>query len=489
MTKIVVLKFVLQMLNHLKRKQRTFVKQQIELAISANSCVHSQFTSYLGLDIVKSELPTDKPAIEKDTPGPGTLSSEKGKPESTEGSDDDSDFDIDGTNEGHSSSSLFPLWLREKFRKGEVSTSLSDIFHMHLYFCYPQVEDFSCHDSHSLSFPILTTIFGILQHDTKVESPENIDGQLTCYSRGATASCQIIELQPTKELPGFSLVPSISTIPSLPFSVRKNLFFSSLFITDVVDIDLLESFNEDWKLFASVVVFWARTASFPEITYYHLHSLIICMIALGVVDKKVGRIRHEKNYVAAKKAHASKIINEKNSDMKAQEEGFLSHISESECLSFAESLLQFHQFKSKLVFRPIMHVFAQFQACLHTVMSLNCILEFPVPQCQLPDTFSGSLIYAVCVNLKRKNDVGSYIKNLMGATPSLYQLYKDLLDKFASLLPDTLNISKQGKHKTRTQNSMPTSDGNLSHQGNDASSSLSLELDTNNKFSLLSTVV
>ncbi|XP_034230981.1 protein asteroid [Thrips palmi] len=470
-----------KMLNHLKKKQRAYVKHQIELAIAANSCFHSEFTSYLGLDKEGFETVTAVPSCGLMSP-----SSEQDTSENSEDDGDDSDCDLDEENESHEANSLFPLRLREKFRKGELPTFLSDIFHLHLYFCHPQVDDFSCSDSHSLSFPILKIIYGFLQHGAEVESPDKIDGSLTCYTRSVTAGCQMIELQPTKELPGFSPLPSLLTLSSLPLSVRKQLLFSSLCIFDKKDVDIVETLSEDWKLFASVVIFWARTTSFPKITCHHLHSLLICMIALGVVDRIVGRIRNKKK-LASKRAHCLKNVNQENnesSNLKTQGNVHLLKISVSECLSLAESLLPFYQFQSKQFSRQIVHVFAQFQACLSMAMTLNSLLEFPVSQCQLSETFSGSLAYAAFVNLKNKKDVGAYVSTLMGTAPSLYQMYKDIQDKLTSLLPE-LDVCIKGRRKTKNKSCRPTPKENLAQQGKGAPSGSQTNI-SNNRFSLLS---
>lgn len=473
---------ITKMLKQLKKKEQPFVKKQMELAIHANRRVSSKFTPYLGVETVKVVPQSGNSSLD--------LMSEtlvKDETETTESGDENSDCDpMDELHEANLPSSFFPSWLKEKFRKGELSTCLSDIFHLHIYLCHPQVENFSHHDSHSISFPILKIIFGILKHGAHVESLKRKDGMLSCYTRKGSDSLQIIDLEPTMDVPGFSTLPTTSSIPNLPLSVRRTFFFSSLGIYDINDVHLLESFSEDWKLFASVIVFWSRTVEFPKITFHHLHSLIVCMVALGVVDKKVGRIRNQKD-LQSRKAHFSKTVNQKgleSSDLKDQENATLANVSESDCLSLAESLLQLHQFRCKQISKDIVHTFAQFQACLGMIMALNSLLEFPVNQCQLSYTFSGSLAYATCLSLRMTN-VEVFIRTLMGKTPSLYQMYKDILDKFTSLLPDKLAVRKNGKLKTKTNRR--TLGGNLQQQRNKESKKF-VPGHTSNKFSLLSNV-
>lgn len=409
------------------------------------------------------------------------------------------------TNE--SEAACFPEWLRDKFRRGELPSYISDVVHLHIYFCQPQVEDFTLIDSHRLSFQILSVICGLLLSKFGEQPLDSKGSSIICYTRSSASRHEKFQLQSALSLPHFIEIQSISN------SARKLLLLSTVGLKDCQEISVLDSFDERWQLFALTVVFWARNASSPPVTNCHLHALVVGMIALAVVDKKVGHIRHLKG-IAKRKASLQKT-DVKISQAKTEQEKFMTNITtitdsacsnvdfvsslggifrqvtEIECLLVADSLIQFHQIDAKLkcsprLFAPgIVHSFAQLQACLLQIMSLNSLLGFPFAQCKVAEIYSGTFACMAYMSFNKKSDIHRFVQTLLISSPTLFDLYNKLLNKFLNLLPNIPVLFRKGRKKKRKYSNRTCSDSSVAVTVQSDQESES-GFDVENKFSVLS---
>lgn len=519
----------MQILNHLRKGDRDYVKKQIVQSVASYSDCSSELISYLGLNdhnedqsgSLVAQILIQEGDYESENEFPEKLGNSGEESDSDSSSDVSSGCDLVETkSESHlPNSSKFPPWLKDKFRRGVLPSCLSDIYHLHTYFCQPQVEDLTLNDSHALSFPILKVICGFLLGDVQkrnAQSAEASECSLTCYTRGVGVKPQKIELKSGACLPCLSPLPPLADIPNLLISVRRSILYSSLGITGYEDTKVLESFGCKWELFALAVVFWARNAASPAVTNCHLHAIIMCMITLGVVDEKLGQIRTKKGILKRK---AEKLLNSDNEtpdgNFKSQKDDtqnycketetmsgvpndhncnmndLLRKVSETDCLDVIESLLQFHQMDGKLSGSlrqfcvSTVHIFAQLQACLLQALSLNSILDLPVPPCLISETYSGTVAYMAFSNFNRRSDVEAYITTLMCNAPSVYVVYKALLTRFQILLPNVPVLCRKGKRKSKRKH-RKMSNNNTDVEDTDSLDASEEAIDVNNKFSILS---
>lgn len=512
---------VTKILSHLRKKDRFHVKKQIELSVSGYGGSQSELLSYFSVEVPEMDSNIiDSSANIFNNDDSSHTDDSSGESDSAEDDSDESSDEIiasEGEEEiechepNLGSSSTFPNWLKEKFRRGELPSYVSDIYHLHIYFCQPQVEDFSVSDSHTISFPILNVICGLLfSKELDHETPQR-ERKFVCFSRSLGLKHQKVFLQPLSTLPCLPCFPPLSCLLDISLSVREQVLYNTLGIHVEEEIATIKSFEEKWRLFAMALVFWARSTTYPNVTNCHLHAIIIGMIALGVVDKKIGRVRSQNK---ALKLNAQKSgRTECNSMLTAAVEcdaqleldscnelgdktgdnykEMISKVTESDCLNLVEFLLQFHKMDGKLkgsprLFSPlIVHLFAQLQTCLLQVMTLNSILGYPVPQCQLAETYSGTVAYQAFANLNKRSDVNGFIKAQMINSPSVYLIYKALLDKFLFLLPNIPVLLRKGKRKSKRNNKRSDS-ATSDHEVGGPDEEPEQNLDINNKFSILS---
>lgn len=366
--------------------------------------------------------------------------------------------------------SKFPPWLRDKFRRGELPSFVSDIYNFHLYFCKSQMEDFTLDDSQILSFPILQVLCRFLLCNDQGTNENDHNYRITCYLRRSIFKMQKFKLEATCELPCLTYIPPISLLPSLSDSVRKDVLYNTLGFSSADDIELAESFGEKWQLFAMVVVFWARSATNPKVTNCHLQAVIISMLVLGVIDVKIGRVRHQRD-ITKRKAKNLQRIQQKCANIESGEtiqefstassqvplKDALAKVSEADCWNFAEFVLQCNQINGKLLTNPkqfsplLVHSLAQLQGCLNQALVLNSILGFPIPQCHISETYSGTITYMAFSNFNARNDVELYVKGQMRNSPSVYDIYSALWVKFKSLLPALTVLFRKSKKKVKVK--------------------------------------
>lgn len=499
---------VRKILNHLRKDHRKFVQSQIELSISGYSRGQSNLISFFGWESSDSDQQaTDTAAVFNfgDDLNSEEDSSEESVTSEAESQDEDnSDDNITGQiNEGFKvpeptpwTDSNFPEWVRDKFRKGELPSFVSDIYHLHFYFCQPQVEDFTWQDSHTLSFPILQVNTGLLFGNCQDHCSECKNCSIICYTRISGSKHQRLELLPVTSLQCLAPFPAISNLIAVPKSVKKLVLYTALGITDSKDMDVIESFRGEWMLFVLALVYLARNPS-SSITNCHLHALVMGMLLLGVVDKKLGRIRHKKDVLRrttnnpCNKPCSLKSNLEVSSDFARIPEDILSTVSESECLNVVESLVQFHCVDAKLRSSPrqfspnIVHIFAQLQACLLQIMALNSLLDSPLPECLISETFSGTTAYMAYINFNKRKNVGSYVQSLLTSSPNLFHIYKAILDKFLYLLPSIPVLLRKGKRKSKKRQFVDSALSDVDSENVADSKQEESPIDLNNKFSVL----
>ncbi|KAK3922417.1 Protein asteroid [Frankliniella fusca] len=498
---------VTKILNHLRKKDRFHVKRQIELSVCGYGDSRSELLGYFSVETEKTDTKTienQEPTFSNDDSS--SIDDSSSESDSSEDDTHESDNDISASDEEDDDcddvyfgrTSAFPVWLREKFRRGDLPSFVSDIFHLHTYFCQPQVEDFTLSDSHTLSFPILNVICGLLFSKEQGEESTQRCHPLICFSRGMGSKHQKVKLQPLLSLPCLPCFPPLTCLPNLPLAIRKEVLYDALGIQAQEGV-VLNSFGDKWSLFAMAVVFWARSTTYPNVSNCHLHAIVIGLIALGIVDKKLGRVRSQ-NKAVKMIAQVSQEKTECNAQFDSCAElghkpdecldDILSKVTEVDCLNLVEFLLQFHKMDGKLKGSPRLfspptaHIFAQLQTCLLQVMTLNSILEYPVPQCKISETYSGTVAYQAFATLNKRSDVNAFVKGHMANSPSVYHIYKSLLNRFDALLPNIPVLFRKGKRKSKRKNQHRDSRADSDHEeGQDEEPELNYDI--NNKFSIL----
>lgn len=94
------------------------------------------------------------------------------------------------------------------------------------------------------------------------------------------------------------------------------------------------------------------------------------------------------------------------------------------------------------------HVFCQWQSCLQMGLYLNQLLSTPLPEPDLTQLYSGSLVHGLCQQLLASTSAES----LLNMCPEAKQLYEHLFNATRSYAPAELFLPKtQSNSKKRRQ--------------------------------------
>lgn len=387
-----------------------------------------------------------------------------------------------------------PDWLLDSFRGGKVHSCVMDILTLRTYFCVPQIEEYAYPHSHQISLAILRVIAGLLL--------ESNDILLRYWTRNNKNKLDWFTVEPITATNFCNKFPSLKRLPETPLSIRKQIFMEALSLEKE-----LISVPCEWELFVATTVFWLKNMKDPCVSVYHLHTLVMCIVCINLIDSHLGRYRIKRTFTKK----YGKLLSAKEQQMKASKSipnpastvkldineekstisDCLKNVLKEDCIVIFNSILPYHHISEQLKIKPkhfdrtIVHAFSQFQSCFHLALVLNSVLNFPIEHCFVSKFFSGTFIYNMYTNLSKRSNLDAYIETFFSRVPRILQLYKQIINFILSLVPDTMfteTITKMRKKKKK-----PKSPLVLTSQVDKCDNSEEeLFVDENNKFSLLS---
>lgn len=388
--------------------------------------------------------------------------------------------------------SILPEWFKVSFSRGLLHSSFLDMLIHNIYFLTPQVEDFSLPFAHQISLPIINQIFDILITCDGYANKNVLD----CYSRGKSGGLKQFFL--TVQTFSTSIINSVSlsNLPLLSVHDRVTVLLQTMGLSQ--DIAIINQFTEDWKLFVIALVYWFRNMKEPKGNFSHLNAAILCAIALKVIDVNCGYCRNTKTLKKSLDMLTKASSKEPNFPTnKISENCFIENgnyfkevidkILIKDCFAAAESLLHFYKIDErsktnvKLYCKTTVHAFAQLQSCIFHCRQLNSLLNFPLPQIQMSQFFTGTLIYNLYTSFQKRSDVSNYISFLLCNGQSILNLHNTFVKTVMTMLLSVPYLNKKrNKRKKKSQSVRVESSDDSSVSDSDTFE------DVNNRFNAIS---
>lgn len=387
-----------------------------------------------------------------------------------------------------------PQWFINEFKLGRYPSYFIDLIIRRLYVCPAQIEDYLHAPSTIASLKIISIIYGLLVSE--------LDGNKTSMkymTRGENKKIKRYQLEYNDNILGCKL-PSLSNLREVPIIIRKEILDSTL---GIVNENCIHEIPSAWMLYIATIKYWINQQQESLKFDCHIYALLLAML-FNIIDHKIGFYRilnsfqdkHNRtvqNILSARKMENYQPQYSNNTTLLDA----IYEINVDDCLIAASFFVVNFEMDRKLYSQPkkfnvtIVHGFSQFQNCLRHSMHLNALLGYPYEQTKIANMFNGTLLYNLCTNFKKRDDIETYISLVLKNSPSLLRLYNVLLLKVKPLLGITLEkkVNKYKKQKIRYERknySTQVDDREETVQTRESVSEIYF-YDINNPFSVLGT--
>lgn len=492
-----------KIIGHIEKGKKEWIRSQINIGMAGYKHEHSDAYNFFGFsdghDKIESasvESTENSEIVEEsisDNESSETLEeddepqSETGEQVSESEEELENDVEFENMNDFDFMQFTPPDWLLEKILNGRLPRYIVDLITLRLYINAPQVENFLLPDSNLISVPILRLIFTLLH------SPEKRDFR---YLTRVTRRTDI----EYKHFESLHIDIKFDGNKKDNFETFK-LIFDDCERSKEVFAAIEEKVPSEFKLLLLAIVYWSQYSDHFNVVY--VSSLILNVIALSVNDSVLGafrnRIKFEKihNVNSAKKSNNNK---EKMYGPDVSIQNCLDRVTKDQCILAQSNMLDLFFLSSKLRTKhsefssDILHGFAEFQAIVYQMNSLNILCGEKYPNVEMAKCFNGLFLYNAYNTLKDRPNVIYYIeKFILNDSPALFAFYEAmmsvltpfiecLLEKTISRRKKRRNINKKlarERRKNGENEQVVTKNDDISdHSGSEYE-------DLNNKFSLL----
>ncbi|XP_011701331.1 PREDICTED: protein asteroid homolog 1-like [Wasmannia auropunctata] len=389
-----------------------------------------------------------------------------------------------------------PQWFINEFKQSRYPSYFIDLVIRKLYVCPTQIEDPSHVSSIIVSLKIIGVIYGLLMSGVKGRKTD-----MEYITKDENKKIKRYQLEYSDNILGCKLPPLLN-LREVPIVIRREILNTTLTISNANYINEIPSI---WMLYIATMKYWIGQQQEPSKFNCHIYSLLFALL-FNIIDHNIGfsrilskfnqrfsrtvdNIRHERrvrNYQPQYSINATLVdaIHEVNAD---------------DCLITAAFFISNFEIDQKLYMQPkkfniaIVHGFAEFQNCLRHSMNLNALLEYPYEPIKVANVFNGTLLYNLCSNFKKRDDVEVYINLILQDSPSLSRLFNILLLKVKPLLNTALErktekVDKCKKQKTKRHEKKEYIPHEEDREEEKTCESTSEEFyDINNPFSILGT--
>lgn len=498
-----------KIIGHIEKGKKEWIRTQINIGMAGYKHEHSDAYNFFGFSDSNDKIeipivePIDSENIEEsisDNESSETL--EEGDVEEFSQSESDEEVSekeeeaelenevesqIGNTNDFDFIQFTPPDWLLEKILNGRLPRYIVDLITLRLYINAPQVENFLLPDANLISVPILRLIFTILH------SPERRDFR---YLTRVTRRTDI----EYKHFESLDVVTKFDGNKKDNFETFK-LIFNDFERSNQVFAAIEEKVPSEFKLFLLAIVYWSQYSDHFNVVY--VSSLILNLIVLSVNDPVLGafrnRLKFEKihNVIEAKKPKDKK---EKVDGSDSNIQNCLDRVTKDQCILAQSNVLDLFFLSNKLRAKhtgfssEILHGFAEFQAIVYQMNSLNILCGEKYPNVEMAKCFNGLFLYNAYTTLKERPHVKYYIeKFILHDSPALFAFFEammSILTPFIECLSkETIskrkkrrNINKKlARERRKNEENEPVFNNN-----DDVSEHSGPEFeDLNNKFTLL----
>lgn len=309
--------------------------------------------------------------------------------------------------------SMIPTWYVSQHREGIIPPTCIDIITLHRKLLIPQVEDpKSSGSSYQCSESIRKYMYGVLLSEDidDVQQNEGVASNRKCVVEEFDRNAHVIIVKPVYpliRLAEYGKLPRLSEIPNLSTCEKENI----LRLVINMPSFSIDHMTKDLELVLGIVVFWIKEAK-PQITIFHLQSVLVCLIMLKVkwVLSKHYAPGGEKNLIE---------IAVLGMDTKYREE-----------VRFRLNSFNTGPKHNKRnpVECDLIHGFAQLQTCIMATMHFNYLLMCPFPSPCIPHIFSGTFLYSFCIALQNQRSPHVFIHELLSKDSILSRVYQCLYD-------------------------------------------------------------
>lgn len=357
---------------------------------------------------------------------------------------------------------LAPFWFIEKFHGAHFPSYFIDMLTRQMYFCPVQIEDFAHPTCINISLKIIRVIFKLLNSGTSNASV------MEYVARGKLTNISTYKLHCDDHI-FHCKFPPLAQLADLPFIIRKEIFDNALGITGYQ----LDDFPPHWRLFIATAHYWINEAEPIFSTNCHLYALLFGMM-YHVIDRQIGFHRSqayfERNFsrdVAIVHQARYGLIPPPVQNISLSDA--LYQVSREDCLIAAPFFLTNFIIDQGLLMNPkkfhvsSVHAFSLFQNCLRHSSHLNALLGYPYESVHVAELLNGTLLYNLYNNFKSRQDVDSYIGQVLRDSPSLLQLFVSLVTAVRTIcgkaFENRVNARKRKKNRNRAGGSNQAVDG------------------------------
>lgn len=335
---------------------------------------------------------------------------------------------------------MFPEWLQDKFMSGSLPRFVVDMFAGRRYVNYPQVEDLTLEDANSISYPILMRLYALLQHPNKPTL-----WYMTRVQRYARFYYKKFDA---------TMVPDVTFNPEKQRNQQQFHFVFEKFPLQILFNDV-KDLPDGLRLYLLAVVYWMSQSKFT--TSLHLHSVLLCVIAMYLIDRKFSVTHDEQKFV---KGYRKLLEELKSTTITSPDDNSTfpelnKALTKQEAIIVMEKLLTNFSVNQKFerrhadFDRTVVHVFSELQSVCLFLHTLNAVSNNPFPVMQISQLFHGMFLYNTFVNLKSRADPWNYVKEQIFINAPTFMRYYSLMFKWCQkFLPHLESFDKQ-RIKTR----------------------------------------
>jgi len=253
-------------------------------------------------------------------------------------------------------------------------------------------------------------------------------------------------------------------------------------------------------MYIATIKYWLAQQQEPSKYSYHVYALLFALL-FNIIDYNVGAYRILSKFCQRFNGVMDNIRSErKTRNYQPQYSNDVTlvdavqEVNADDCVLAAAFFVSNFEVDQKLYWRPkrfnitIVHGFAEFQNCLRHTMNLNALLGYPYEPTKVATVFNGTLLYNLCSNFRKRDNVENYTSLMLGESPSLLRLFKLLLSKVKPLLSTALERKvdkcKRQKTKRSEKDKHTTHEENCEEMCENTGEEISF-YDANNPFSVL----
>ncbi|CAH0557936.1 unnamed protein product [Brassicogethes aeneus] len=421
-----------KILSKFKLDKRKIIAEKIENAIKGYNVQNSVFLQYFKPDIDQKAVDNIKDIkIEFDN-------IEEDIDEEIKDTESDEDT-ISGIYNKDLMKNLPEIFF-EKYRDCTLPPSFMDMVVQHKYYCIAMLEDYSLKPAHFISFPIVSAIFKIINHNSK----ENFTVVARCKTMESTYENYNVPL-PEKSLPCFMDIQTMDEIS------RKHLMLEILNIDKSFIDNCLNHFPTSWQiLLIALKYIYAKTKTY---TFYS-NSLILCAIILNYFDPKIGYNRSTSAF-DNKYGKTVKHLKAKLQDFNSITSG-LDSITKDEAILCMDGIISHFQMNPKIMEdkllykRHTIHDLAEIQSCILHLVYLNLLLNCPYNIFMIYKFYNGTFMYNMSENFKKKqSNLDEYMKTLLQKCPNVLKIFELIQENFKHTVFANESSAPQGQKKRK----------------------------------------